>query len=156
MLCGVVSACGAVRRSKQENANGLGDRLDNSLRDIIELNTFSTLLSKRWQRQLKPGKDVNPLVGVLGLGMRSPQRGSHSRIGRNENPEPADASSEHTLVLTRPGKADAFGLTMGCVRIHGRRYCLSVDFGTADRHQVLDSEKTKSQPTVCHFGIGAL
>ena len=92
--------------------------------------TFSTLLSERWpNRQLKPGEDVTPLVGVLGLKLPAALKGAPIVwIGRNENPEPADASSEHTLVLTRPGKADALGLTIGCVRIHGRRYCLECGF----------------------------
>ena len=107
-----------------------GDRLDNSLRDIIELEDFlHAFIGALAKRQLKPGEDVAPLVGVLGLKLPAALKGAPIIwIGRNEHPEPADASSEHTLVLTRPGKADALGLTIGCVRIHGRRYCLECGF----------------------------
>lgn len=107
-----------------------GDRLGNSLRDVIELEEFShAFIGALTKRQLKPGQDVTPLVGELGLKLPEALKDAPIVwVGRNGSPDAADRNLEHTLVLMRPGQADAVGLTIGCIKIRHWRICLECGF----------------------------
>jgi hypothetical protein len=100
------------------------DPFTNSLRDVLEVEEFlHQFISALTKRRLKPGEDVTHLVGELGLQLPTSLKGAPiTWVGAEETP--ATEQARRTLVLTRPGKADALGFTVGCITIHGRRYCL--------------------------------
>jgi hypothetical protein len=106
------------------------DPLTNSLRDVLELEQFlHAFIGALTKRRLKPGEDVTHLVDELGLKPPAALKGIPlTWIGRDETPDTAEGRREQTLVLTRPGKADAVGLTIGCIRVRGRKYCLECGF----------------------------
>jgi hypothetical protein len=106
------------------------DPLTNSLRDVLELEQFlHAFIGALTKRHLKPGEDVTHLVDELGLKPPAALKGTPLIwVGREETPDTAEERQEETLVLTRPGKADAIGLTIGCIRVRGRRYCLECGF----------------------------
>ncbi len=106
------------------------DSLTNSLRDVLELEQFlHDFIGALTKRHLKSGQDVTHLVDELGLKPPAGLKGIPiTWVGREETPDTAEGRREQTLVLTRPGKADAVGLTIGCVRIRRRKYCLECGF----------------------------
>lgn len=101
-----------------------------SVRDVLELEQFlHAFLGALIERHLKPGQDVTHLVDELGLKLPAALRGAPiTWLGREEPTHAVDGRLEQTLVLVRPGKADAVGLQIVCVRIRGRRYCLECGF----------------------------
>ena len=106
------------------------DPLTNSLRDLLELEQFlHDFIGALTKRHLKPGEDVTHLVHELGLKPPAGLKGAPiTWVGREESPDTAERRREPTLVLTRPGQADAVGLKIGCIRIRGRKYCLECGF----------------------------
>ncbi|WP_427017122.1 hypothetical protein ACQCSX_00130 [Pseudarthrobacter sp. P1] len=76
-------------------------------------------------RRPKPGDDVSHLVDELGL--RPPaawKRMPITWVGGTEQRGASQDQQGQTLVLVLPGHPDAVGLTIGCIRVHGRLYCL--------------------------------
>jgi hypothetical protein len=106
------------------------DPLTNSLRDVLELEQFlHAFIGALTKRHLKPGEDVTGLVDELGLTPPVSLKGAPlTWVGREETSDSAEERGQQTLVLTRPGQADAVGLTIGCIRIRGRKYCLECGF----------------------------
>lgn len=102
------------------------DPLTGSLQDVQELEQFLyEFIGALTTRRLKPGEDVTHLIDELGL--RPPaawQRMPITWVGGIEDPSAAQGHSGQTLVLMRPGNPEAVGFTIGCIRVHGRRYCL--------------------------------
>jgi hypothetical protein len=101
-------------------------RLTNSLKDVLELGQFlHAFIGALTKRRLRAGEDVTHLVKELGLKLPVTLEGSPIHwVGREDGPDAEQGRKGQTLVLTRPGNADALGLTIGCITIHGRRYCL--------------------------------
>lgn len=106
------------------------DSLTDSLRDVWELEQFlHAFIGALTERHVKPGEDVTRFVDELGLKLPAALRGAPiTWVGREEPNNTADGHLQQTLVLARPGKADAVGLTIGCVKIGRRRYCLECGF----------------------------
>jgi hypothetical protein len=106
------------------------DSLNDSVRDVQELEQFLyEFIGALTERQLKPGEDVTRLVDQLGLKLPRGLTGAPiTWAGCEQLPDTADHDLENTLVLVRPGKPDAVGLTIGCITIRGRRYCLECGF----------------------------
>ena len=106
------------------------DPLADSLREVMEIERFlHPFLGALTQRHLKPGEDVSHLASELGLELPAAFKGVPiTWVGREEAPAKPEAQREQSLVLTRPGNPEALGLTIGCVRIRGRRYCLECGF----------------------------
>jgi hypothetical protein len=102
------------------------DRLTKSLQDVLELEQFlHDFIDALTKRRLRAGEDVTHLVDELGLKLPAGLSGAPiTWVGREESPDTGEAGGDRTLVLMRPGKPDALGFTVGCIRIHGRRYCL--------------------------------
>jgi len=101
-------------------------RLTNSLKDVLELEQFlHAFISKLTKRRPRAGEDVTHLVKELGLKLPAALEGGPILwVGREEEPSVLEESKGQTLVLARPGNANALGFTIGCITIHGRRYCL--------------------------------
>ena len=102
------------------------DRLTNSLHDVLELEQFlHSFISTLTRRRLRSGEDVTHLVKELGLKVPAALEGaSITWVGREESPDAQEGGQGRTLVLARPGNADALGFTVACITIRGRRYCL--------------------------------
>jgi hypothetical protein len=102
------------------------DRLTNSLHDVLELEQFlHAFISALTKRRLRAGEDVTHLVKELGLELPVALEGAPiTWVGREESLDAEEGSQRRSLVLARPGKADALGFTVACVTIRGRRYCL--------------------------------
>lgn len=102
------------------------DSLSNSLREVLELEKFlHDFIGALNTRRHKRGEDVTHLVDELGLKLPEAFKGAPiTWVGSEEASNIASGHEEQTLVLARPGKADALGFTVGCVKIRGRRYCL--------------------------------
>jgi hypothetical protein len=106
------------------------DPLTDSLRDVLEVEQFlHDFIGALTKRRLMPGEDVTHLVDELGLKPPASFKGVPiTWVGQEESEDAAETRQGQTLVLTRPGIADALGLTIGCVRIRGRKYCLECGF----------------------------
>lgn len=102
------------------------DRLTNSLHDVLELEQFlHAFIGALTKRRLRAGEDVTHLVKEFGLNLPAALEGAPiTWVGREESLDAQDVSQGRTLVLARPGNADALGVTVACITIHGRRYCL--------------------------------
>jgi hypothetical protein len=103
-----------------------GDRLTDSLLDVIGLQNFlHDFIRALTVRRLKPGEDVSHVVEELGLTTPTGwQRGPITWVGSTEDFGTNEGHTGQTLVLVQPGHPEAVGLTIGCIRVHGRRYCL--------------------------------
>jgi hypothetical protein len=103
-----------------------GSRLTNSLKDVLELEQFlHAFISTLTKRRPRAGEDVTHLVKELGLKLPAALEGGPILwVGREEEPSAQEENKGQTLVLVRPGNANALGFTIGCITIHGRRYCL--------------------------------
>ena len=100
------------------------DPFTNSLRDVLEVEEFlHQFIGALTKRRLRPGEDVTHLVDELGLKLPTALKGAPIEwVGHEGSSDTKEG--QQTLVLTRPGRADALGFTIGCVTIRGRRYCL--------------------------------
>ena len=101
-------------------------QLTNSLDDVLELEQFlHAFIGPLANRRLKAGEDVTRFVEELGLKLPKGLSGAAIKWGGGE--EDADTGRRdrgNQLVLVRPGNPTALGFTIGCITIHGRRYCL--------------------------------
>ncbi len=106
------------------------DSLNASIRDVQELAQFlHDFIGALTERQLKPGEDVTRLVDQLGLKLPPGLSGAPLIwTGCERLSDPSLRGLENTLVVVRPGKPDAVGLTIGCITFRGRRYCLECGF----------------------------
>ena len=100
------------------------DRLNASLKDIAELEEFlHAFIPALIKRRPKAGEDVTRHVDELGLKLPEALKGAPISWAGHERDEAATGKG-HIVTLARPGNPDALGFTVGCVTIHGRRYCL--------------------------------
>ena len=104
--------------------------LDSLLQGTAEIEEFlHTLLIAMAKRRHKPGEDVTKFASELGLKIPEVFKGTPITVLSAEEAESAEAAEKggartQTLVLTRPGNADALGLVMKCVRIGRWKACL--------------------------------
>jgi hypothetical protein len=108
------------------DAVNTSDRLTDSLNDVWELEQFLVaFISALTKRRLRTGQDVTHLVDELGLKLPATLTGAPVIwAGRAESADTSQSGQGKTLVLARPGQPDVLGFTVGCLTIHGRRYCL--------------------------------
>jgi len=100
------------------------DRLDELFRDTQEIESFLHAFLKRLPEDLKPGEDVTRYAKKFGLKLPASFKGEVIEwSGQEAHDEGRDVRTQ-TLVLSRPGQADALGLTIKCVTIRGWRFCL--------------------------------
>jgi hypothetical protein len=104
------------------------DPLADSLRDLMELERFlHPFIGALAQRHLKPGEEVAHLAKELGLELPAAFKGAPiTWVGREEASAPPE--SQQTLMLLGPGMPEALGLTIGCIRVRGRKFCLECGF----------------------------
>lgn len=103
------------------------DRLANSLNDVLELEQFlHAFIGALTKRHLRPGEDVTHIVRELGLELPAAleEDGPIHWVGHEEEHDAQEDGKGRTLILARPGNANALGFTIGCITIRGRRYCL--------------------------------
>ena len=107
-------------------AMSAGSRLTNSLNDVLELEQFlHDFIGALTKQHPRPGEDVTHIVRELGLELPAALEGGPIHwVGHEEGPSAQEEGKGQTLVLARPGNANALGFTIGCITIHGRRYCL--------------------------------
>src|SRR5215210_3604425 len=104
--------------------------LDNLLQGTAELEEFlHALLVGMGKRRHKPGEDLTKFASELGLKIPEVFRGTPITVLAAEEGESAEAAEKagartQTLVLARPGNADALGLVIKCVRIGRWKACL--------------------------------
>jgi hypothetical protein len=93
---------------------------------VLELEQFlHAFIGGLTKRHLRAGEDVSHLVKEFGLKRPTALEGAPiTWVGREESPDAQSGGDGRTLVLARPGNADALGFTVGCITIRGRRYCL--------------------------------
>jgi len=106
------------------------NRLDESLRDIQELEEFShRLIGHLAKVRPKAGEDVTRYAEELGLEIPAALKGAPITWER-----PADAKSApetgrgRTVVLARPGNPEALGFVLGCIYIRHVKICLECGF----------------------------
>lgn len=103
------------------------DKLDKLLVDMQELEDFLfALMPSLDEHKLKHGEDVLPYVKGLKLKIPEWLKGSAITWENDTADAPHTESKRNveSLVLVRPGRADALGLTIKCVKIKGWKFCL--------------------------------
>jgi hypothetical protein len=100
------------------------NRLDDVLNDTREFEDFfHALLPALAAKKLRHGDDVLPYARELKLKIPASIRGMDI-TWEADHSHPAHKRASETLVLVRPGHADAVGLTVGCVRVGKWKICL--------------------------------
>jgi len=78
-------------------------------------------------KKLRHGDDVLPYVRELKLKIPASIRGMDI-TWEADHSHPAQKRASETLVLVRPGDANAVGLTIGCTRVGKWKICLECGF----------------------------
>ena len=100
------------------------DRLTTSLKDVAEVEEFlHALIPALIKRRPKAGEDVTRHVEELGLKLPEALKGAPISWAGHERDDAVGGKGQ-VMTLARPGNAEALGLTIGCVTIRGRRWCL--------------------------------
>ena len=104
------------------------DRLDGVLEDTLELEDFlHALLPALDEQKLRQGDDVLGYAKKLKLKIPESLRGQEVTWETDHSHAPGKRGSD-TVVLTRPGHADALGLVIKCVKVKKWRFCLECGF----------------------------
>ncbi len=104
------------------------NRLDDLLNDTRELEDFlHALVPVLVTKKLRQGDDVLPYAKELKLKIPASIRGLDVTWETGDSHALQRRASE-TVVLVRPGHADAVGLVLGCIRIGRWTICLECGF----------------------------
>jgi hypothetical protein len=100
--------------------------LTHLFQDTHELEEFfHAFISQLVKRRLRDGADVTRYVDTFGLKTPAALKGVPMTWLSEGSAHDADGEdAEQTLVLARPGEADAIGLTIGCIRFGRFKACL--------------------------------
>jgi hypothetical protein len=103
-------------------------KLDGLMKEIHELEDFLyALIPALDEKDMRPGENLLPYAKKLKLKI------PRSISGLDVTWKASSAHSPHqhrgeSLVLVRPGQANAVGLTLGCIDIGGWEVCLECGF----------------------------
>jgi hypothetical protein len=105
-----------------------GIQLSSSLENVRELEAFAfDLLGKLTSEKLRHGDDLAPYAERLGVRIPEALRDVELTWDSARESE-AELADGDTLVLVRPGRPQAVGLTIGCARFGRFRVCLECGF----------------------------
>lgn len=93
------------------------EEIETTLRNVYELETFvHELLGKLPTREVRHGESLVPYAEKLGVRIPDFLQSTEVTWDKSAAFEP-EAEAGQVLVLTRPGKPQVLGLTIGCIRI---------------------------------------
>lgn len=98
-------------------------RLDDLFADTQELESFLHTFLEKLPSDLTPGEDVTRYAKKFGLKMPAALKGETIEWDGHAAHDAARAAKD-TLVLARPGQADAVGLVIKCVKVKKWKFCL--------------------------------
>lgn len=99
-------------------------KIDELFRDTQEIESFLHAFLRRLPADLEPGEDVTRYAKKFGLKLPASLKGEVIEwVGQEAHDEGLDVGTP-ILVLSQPGKAEALGLTIKCVKIRRWRFCL--------------------------------
>lgn len=102
------------------------DRLSELVSNVHKLESFfHDFIGHVAKQHPKAGEDVTKYAEKLRLVVPDALKGANITWAAPDDRDAAHESGpEQTLVFTRPGPADAIGLTIGCVRVGRYKVCL--------------------------------